>query len=165
MAADSYRFEVALSYAREDAAYVSRVAKVLEQAAIPFFYDQNPEAALELWGRELPQQLETIYARDSRHVVLFASAAYERKIWTRYEMKWALHTALRTDREYLLPARFDSTVLPGLPPDIVYTNLSGLEPERFGAIILSKLGATAPPLASVASKPAAPAPASPEDWF
>jgi hypothetical protein len=165
MASDSYRFEVALSYAREDAAYVSRVARVLEQAAIPFFYDQNPEAALELWGRELPQQLETIYARESRHVVLFASAAYERKIWTRYEMKWALHTALRTDREYLLPARFDSTVLPGLPPDIVYTNLRGLEPERFGGIILGKVGATSNSVLPVTTTAPPPAPSSPEDWF
>ena len=172
MAADAYRFEVAISYASEDSLYVARVARELEKGGIPFFYDQNPEAAMELWGRELPQQLESIYSRDSRYVVIFASAAYERKIWTRYEMKWAIHTALRLDRDYLLPARFDQTTLPGLPPDLVYANLCQMTPEVFASRILAKVGAARlegeAPARSIdiaLSSPPSAAPASPEDWF
>ena len=47
--------------------------------------------------------------------------------------------AVRERREYVLPARFDDTPLPGLPPDVSYIDLRGRMPQQFAATIAAKL--------------------------
>ena len=42
--------------------------------------------------------------------------------------------------EYVLPARFDDTEIPGLNPVVGYLDLKGISPKRFGEMILQKLG-------------------------
>ena len=39
----------------------------------------------------------------------------------------------------MLPARFDDTPLPGLPPDVSYIDLRGRMPQQFAAMIAAKL--------------------------
>jgi len=49
--------------------------------------------------------------------VVFVSAEYAARDWTRLERRAALARAVRERREYVLPARFDDTPLPGLLSD------------------------------------------------
>ena len=54
---------------------------------------------------------------------MFISAEYAAGDWTRVERRAALAWAVRERREYVLPARFDDTVLPGLLDDVVAVDL------------------------------------------
>lgn len=46
---------------------------------------------------------------------------------------------MRERREYVLPARFDDTPLPGLLSDVSYVDLRGRGPQEFAAMIAAKL--------------------------
>ena len=46
-------------------------------------------------------------------MVVFVSAEYAGRDWTRLERRAALSRAVRERREYVLPARFDDTPCPG----------------------------------------------------
>jgi TIR domain len=76
-------------------------------------------------------------------VVMFISAEYAAREWTRVERRTALARAVRERREYVLPARFNDTPLPGLPSDMVTIDLRTRKPQQFAAMIVSKLAALA----------------------
>ena len=46
---------------------------------------------------------------------------------------------MRERREYVLPARFDDTPLPGLLSDVVTVDLRSKTPQQFAAMIAAKL--------------------------
>ena len=52
-------------------------------------------------------------------MVVFVSAEDAAHDWTRVKHRAALNRAVRERREYVLPARFDDTPLPGLLSDLV----------------------------------------------
>jgi hypothetical protein len=131
-------FDVALSFAGEDRAYVQRVANYLRQQDISLFYDQFN--TVDLWGKDLLVELPSIYSTTrSKLVVVFASESYRKKIWTMHELKSAILSGLRTDKEFLLPARFDDVTLPGVSESISWVDLHNLSPEHLGEMIIKKL--------------------------
>jgi hypothetical protein len=85
------------------------------------FYDADEQ--VELWGRHLAEELAAVYAGQAAVVVVFISAEYADGDWTRLERRAALARAVRERREYVLPARFDDTALPGLLDDVVAVDL------------------------------------------
>lgn len=52
---------------------------------------------------------------------------------------------MRECGEYILPARFDDTELPGILATTGYMDLTDLEPEALASLILQKLGRESPP--------------------
>ncbi len=76
---------------------------------------------------------------DSHVVGMFVSKEYAEKEWPRHERRSALARALRERREYVLPVRFDDTVLPGLDPDVLYLPLAVRSPAQLAKEILEKL--------------------------
>ena len=62
------------------------------------------------------------------------------KVWTRHERRAALARAMAERTEYVLPARFDETEIPGLNPVVGYLDLKDLSPMMLGEMILKKLG-------------------------
>ena len=106
------RYEVALSFAGEDRKYVESVASELAGAGVAVFYDRYEEA--ELWGKNLYDHLRYIYSEAADYIVIFISAAYVTKPWTNHERESAQSRAFGERREYILPARFDDTKVPGL---------------------------------------------------
>ena len=74
---------------------------------------------------------------------MFVSAEYAARDWTRHERRAALAKAVRERREYVLPARFDDTPLPGLLSDMAWVDLRGLTPQQFAVMIVAKLAALA----------------------
>lgn len=130
--------DVALSFAGEDRAYVQKVAKILADAGAKIFYDEFE--SVSLWGKDLVEHLQDIYQYQARYCVLFISQHYVSKPWPTHERRSAQARALVASEEYLLPARFDDTPVPGLPPTIGYIDLRSLTPEEFASRVLEKLG-------------------------
>jgi hypothetical protein len=91
----------------------------------------------------LAEELPTIYGEEAAAVVVFVSAEYVARNWTRHERRAALARAVGERREYVLPARFDDTPLPGLLSDMVTVDLRGRTPQRFAAMIAAKLATIA----------------------
>ncbi len=71
---------------------------------------------------------------------MFVSKEYASKVWTTAERRSALARALEEKKEYILPARFDNTEIPGLRPTIGYIDLREKSPEQLVQLILQKLG-------------------------
>jgi hypothetical protein len=131
-------YDVALSFAGENRAYVEKVAASLKNHGIKIFYDDYEKA--KLWGRDLYSHLDWVYRVASQYCVMFISKSYADKVWTNHERQSAQARALTENEEYVLPARFDDTDLPGLRPTIGYIDLRDVEPEALVKLIREKLG-------------------------
>jgi TIR domain len=144
-----WRWDVALSFASAQRDYVEKVASALKARGVRCFYDADEQ--IELWGKYLAEELPGIYGEQAAAVVVFVSAEYAARDWTRLERRAALNRAVRERREYVLPARFDDTPLPGLLSDMVAVDLRSRTAEQFAAMIADKLAL----LVITASVPAA----------
>ncbi|MBS1675971.1 MAG: TIR domain-containing protein [Actinobacteria bacterium] len=130
-------FDVCLSFAGEQRSYVELVARGLKDRGYAVFYDVDEQA--NLWGKNLTEHFEYVYRVASRACVMFISAEYAEKPWTKHERRSALARALEED-EYVLPARFDDTELPGLAPTIGYIDLAEIAPASLVDLLTEKLG-------------------------
>lgn len=137
MMSELSEYDVALSFAGEDRAYVDEVANLLRQRGVRVFYDLFEEA--ELWGKDLYVHLAEIYTKRARFTVIFISAAYASKLWTNHERKAAQARAFQESQEYILPARFDATEVPGVTPTTGYVSLAGKSPADFASLVIKKL--------------------------
>jgi len=135
-------YDVCLSFAGEQRSYVEQVANVLAASNVRVFYDGYEPAGL--WGKNLHKHLDDVYRNRARFCVIFASKEYGRKVWTKHELASAQARALRANTEYVLPARFDDTEIPGLNPDIGYLDLRSRTPNELAELILKKLNDGSP---------------------
>ena len=135
--APEWQWDVALSFAGAQRDYGEQVAQALKARGVRCFYDADEQ--IDLWGKYLAEELPVIYGEQAAAVVVFVSAEYAARDWTRHERRAALARAVRERREYVLPARFDDTPLPGLPSDMVTVDLRSRTPHEFAAMIASKL--------------------------
>jgi hypothetical protein len=133
------KYDVCLSFAGEDRDYVEEVARHLTELGVTRFYDTDEQA--DLWGKNLVEHLDQIYRHDSRFCVMFVSEAYVRKMWTKHERQSAFDRALVSDNEYVLPARFDDTVIPALRVGTGYIDLRNRTPRELAKLIAAKVGA------------------------
>jgi len=134
---DAPVFDVCLSFAGEQRSYVELVARGLKERGYAVFYDADEQA--DLWGKDLTEHFEHVYRVASRACVMFISTEYAEKPWTKHERRSALSRALEED-EYVLPARFDDTELPGLGPTIGYIDLAEFAPATLVDLLAEKLG-------------------------
>ena len=142
------RYDVAFSFAGEQRSYVQTTYETLKRYGVPVFYDGGEVVAL--WGKDLYQYLSDIYSNQAKYCVIFLSRDYARKLWTKHELKSAQARAFQDSREYILPARFDDTEIPGLLPTIGYIDLNQYTPAQFADLIVEKVGR---PNSSVVSGP------------
>jgi hypothetical protein len=135
---DSRQYDVCMSFAGENREYVEKVAQRLRRDGLRTFYDEYERASL--WGKDLYEHLDDIYRNAARYCVLFISKHYAKRLWTNHERRSAQARAFRENREYILPARFDQTPLPGLLPTVGYVDLKNLTPPRLANLIEEKVG-------------------------
>ena len=138
-AGPEWRWDVALSFASAQRDYVEQVAAVLRVRGLRCFYDADEQ--IELWGKYLAEELPAIYGEQAAAVVVFVSSEYAARDWTRLERRASLNRAVRERREYVLPARFDDTALPGLLSDMVAVDLRSRAPQQLAEMIIDKLAA------------------------
>jgi hypothetical protein len=136
-ASDPDVYEIVLSFAGEDRAYVEEVARLLRERDVSCFYDRYEEVTL--WGKDLAEHLDKVY-RSARYCVMFISRHYAEKVWSNHERKSALARAVQEKGEYILPARFDGTEVPGVRHTIGYVDLRDKSPAQLVDMILKKLG-------------------------
>ena len=96
------QWDVVLSFAGAQRDYVGQVARALRERGVRCFYDADEETGL--WGKHLAEELPRIYGEQASAVVVFISAEYAERDWTRLERQAALARAVRERREYVLPA-------------------------------------------------------------
>jgi hypothetical protein len=136
--AKQYEYDVALSFAGEDREYVNAVATHLQACDIKVFYDMFEQ--VDLWGKELYTHLDGVYRHKARFCVMFISENYQRKNWTNHERESAQARAFQENEDYILPARFDDTEIPGVRPTVGYINLRDHTPKQFAQLCKLKLG-------------------------
>lgn len=141
--ATALTYDVCLSFAGEERSYAEMVARGLKERGLDVFYDEDEKASL--WGKNLVEHFDYIYRDASRYCIMFISAAYAAKPWTRLERRSALARALVEEGEYILPVRFDDTQLPGIPPTVGYLDLRDIAPATVVEFVLEKLGRTTKP--------------------
>jgi hypothetical protein len=140
-----YDFDVALSFAGEDRAYVEDVARELSARDIKHFYDEDHLA--EMWGENLYEFLDEVYRKRARYAVLFVSRHYAEKAWPRRERQSAQARAVEEKMAYVLPVRLDDTELPGLLPSISYLDARRIGITGIVEALLQKLAGHRPCLA------------------
>jgi hypothetical protein len=92
-AGHGWRWDVALSFAGAQRSYVEQVAAALRARGVRCFYDADEQ--IELWGKYLAEELSAIYSERAATVVVFVSAEYVERDWTRLERRAALNRAVR----------------------------------------------------------------------
>ena len=136
--ANDFDYDVCLSFAGERREYVEDVANELRSRGVRVFFDDYEKP--DLWGKDLYSHLDDIYRHVCRYCILFASKEYANKVWPNHERRSAQARALKAKGEYILPARFDDTPIPGLPDTVHYIDLNGLPPANLAALVVKKLG-------------------------
>lgn len=131
-------YDVVLSFAGEDRKYVEKTASFLRKSGVKVFYDSYED--VNLWGKDLYQHLDDVYQNKAKYAVIFISDFYYKKLWTNHELKSAQARAFVENEEYILPARFDDTEIPGIRKSIGYVSLNDISPIQFAKKIIKKLG-------------------------
>ncbi|MES1985907.1 MAG: TIR domain-containing protein [Pseudomonadota bacterium] len=131
-------YQVALSFAGEQRDYVRAVAEALSARHIAVFYDEFE--AVTLWGKDGAEHFQKVFAQDAQYVVMFISADYVAKSWTRQERRAALSRQIESDEEYVLPVRFDHTPVPGFPTTLQYLEATKYTPAQLAVLIAAKIG-------------------------
>jgi len=134
----AFEYDVCLSFAGKDRQYVRRVADILKSKGVRVFFDEYGQ--VDMWGKDLYIHLDEIYQNAARFCVLFASKHYAEKVWTNHERQSAQARAIRQHSEYILPAKFDNTEIPGLRPTIGYINLKKVTPGKLAELVIDKVG-------------------------
>lgn len=133
----NYDYDIALSFAGKNRDYVEEVAQTLKVYGVRVFYDKFEEHTL--WGKNLIDYLQDIYKNKAKYTVMFISEYYAKKAWTTHERKSMQERAYRESEEYILPARFDNTEIPGLYSTVSYIDLNFKTPYEFTKVILQKI--------------------------
>lgn len=135
-------YDIAFSLAHEQHEYVDVVfeelIKLLPDTKI--FYYRDEEQEVKMWGKNMFEHLQSIYRDCSGIVIIFISKEYIEKKWARHEWRSVQEAILDRKSEYLLPARFDDSTLPGLPITINYVDITSKEPQKFAKMIADKVG-------------------------
>ncbi|WP_326522955.1 TIR domain-containing protein [Sphingomonas sp.] len=131
-------FQVALSFAGEQRAYVHDVAQALAARHVAVFYDEFQANAL--WGKDGAEHFHHVYANDAQYVVMFISAEYVAKAWTRQERRAAISRQMKDAAEYILPVRFDDSEVPGLPDTLQFLRADRFTPAQLAVEIAKKIG-------------------------
>ena len=133
------KYEVALSFAGEQRPYVEEVAKHLQRWSVAVFYDGFERN--NLWGCNATEAFHEVFARNSNYVVMFISNEYVQKWWPRHERRSALSRMICESSEFILPIRFDKSVVPGLPDDLIYISANDYaSPAELATEICEKIG-------------------------
>ncbi len=104
---------------------------------IKVFYDNHE--IITLWGKDLYTYLNDIYQNKAHYTVIFCSQHYAKKLWSNHERQAAQARAFESNKEYILPARFDDTKIQEFSTT-AYINLNNYTPEKFAELIRDKLG-------------------------
>jgi hypothetical protein len=114
-------FDVAISYASEDAGVAKVLAERLRDEQVSVFYDEFFKA--DLWGKSLSTRFKEAFGEKTEFVLILVSKHYAVKNWTDFEFSIARGEAKTRKVEFILPIRLDDTPMAGLRSDVLYMDL------------------------------------------
>jgi len=130
-------FDIVVSYAGEDRSYVEEFVDAAGLLNISVWFDRQQRASL--WGLDLVDEFSRVFSTQGKFVVMFISEHYAAKVWPNHERRSALARMVASQEVVVLPARFDSTELPGLPPSVGYEDASRTPPHELAQLVREKL--------------------------
>ncbi|MFC2947659.1 toll/interleukin-1 receptor domain-containing protein [Virgibacillus sediminis] len=133
-----FKYDVTVSFAGEDRNIIEPIALELHRKGVSIFYDKLAQS--DLWGKDLYQHLAEVYSSKAKYCIIFVSAHYLKKSWTKHELKSAQSRSFQQDQEYILPIKLDDSEVPGLPITLGYLDARQMNTEELLKIILDKLG-------------------------
>lgn len=139
---NQYKYDVAFSFAGAQREYVEQVNNTLKGYNISVFYDNDNN--VELWGKNLYRYLDDLYSTKARYCVIFISKEYAERPWTIHESQAAQERSFRSYdsndfQEYILPVRFDDTVIPGIRLTTGYMDANRITPQELARYIANKV--------------------------
>jgi hypothetical protein len=129
------KYDVAVSFAEEDAVVAEKIVRSLERRKIKTYYYKDHSAIH--WGEDLFTISYAKYAIESRCILTIISKNYARKYWTDIE-RLILHSVHITGKITWLPLRLDDTRLEGLSNSTVCVKWNE-NADEIAALIWEKL--------------------------
>lgn len=134
----SYEYDIGLSFAGEQRQYVERVAEELDYRGIRVYYDAYDQA--NLWGRNLAEYFAALFQEKCRYCIVFSSKEYAKKMWPTFELENALKKVTEGYKNFILPVKFDDTIVPGIPYTTHYIDANSCSPVMVSQLAAQKLG-------------------------
>ena len=111
---DAFEYDVALSYATQDAKLAEEFARLLSGKGLKVFRDEYRAEVSPGWGKDMVDHLVNLYARKARYCLLLVSRHYPLASWTVSERTSAQERALRDADEYIVPILVEGHEIPGV---------------------------------------------------
>lgn len=143
---DDSLYDLALSFAPENTQYVYDVASVLRAYGVRLFFDEDPR--IFIWGKDFHEAQDNIYLARSRHIAVFLSGYYVRRMWSQTDRKDLLLRVGKNPHDYLALATFEEADVGELSRGRNITDLRQVDAEAYAKSLLKFL-ASAPSLNSV----------------
>lgn len=116
----------------------------MSSEGIRVFYDKNQSIEAEIWGKNTAEYLADIYHNKATYCLMLISKAYVSSAWPSFEAQNAIARQIEEMGEYILPVRFDDSVVPGLVPTINYVRGTEKSPSYVAEMFLKKLESRKP---------------------
>lgn len=131
-----YKYDVAISFAGEQRGYAEKLADQIRKSGLAVFYDGYQQDTI--WGKDQSVFFQEVYYKESRWCIMLISKDYVTKKWPAFEAKNAIARQIDQFGDYILPVKFDETVVVGLPPQIAYQDGTKMTPEQIATLFLKK---------------------------
>jgi len=138
----STKYDVALSFAGEDRSIARQIAESLTKENLNVFFDDYSSA--ELWGQNLFDYLEKVYA-DSRLCIVLLSKSYLEGQWTQNEFRNLIAHSKKRPSFSILPLHIDDAPVPGDLANLGYVQWDSVSPQDLTRMVKERLASLAPP--------------------
>ncbi|MFK4435157.1 TIR domain-containing protein [Paenibacillus sp. RC21] len=131
------KYDVGLSFANEDRAFVEMVLHHIRKTEIRFFYDKDEVA--QIWGNDLYRYLTDVYVNQCKYTVVFHSASYTKKKWTQVEWGGIRTKQLLEQKDSLLLVLLDDSNISEITDQWSYLDGRDYSAKEIADIVLEKV--------------------------
>jgi hypothetical protein len=133
-------YDIAVSFAGEQRAYVAAVVAAVKDCGLSVFYDKDK--GNEWWGKSFIRAQRTVYGTQTRVFVPFISKDYLTKPIPMDEFSAAMMTAVKQGDGYVLPVLMGDVQVPPdlLHPHIHYLRSDDFSPEELAEQLAQRVG-------------------------
>ena len=121
------KFDIAVSFADEQRAYVERTVVAAKALGLEVFYDKD--VGVDWWGNDFVVEQRKIYGEAALFVVPFISKDYLRRPFPMDEFSAAMVKAVGRRHPYILPVLVGEVIV---PPELLSPHVHFLRAEDYG---------------------------------
>ena len=86
-----------------------------------------------------------VFQNKCRYCIVFASKEYATKMWPTFELENVLKKTTESHKDYILPVKFDQTIIPGIPYTLGYLDAHSYTPVQISRLAAQRLGISEAP--------------------